>query len=128
MGLDMYLYSYKDAEKRGYKDRNYWLEWRKANAIHWWFVSEIQGGVDEWSEYPVPREKLVELMELCVEAHDSKRMKSSTLMPTMEGSFFGSTDYDDHYFWELRNTISQLEWLLASPKSKKVHFYYQASW
>ena len=48
MGLDMVLYSFKEAEKREYKDREYWIEWRKANAIHGWFVTEIQGGVDEW--------------------------------------------------------------------------------
>lgn len=128
MGLDMYLYSYKEIEKREYKDREYWIDWRKANAIHGWFVSEIQGGVDEWNEYPVPREKLVELLELCVAAHNSGWMEAIKLMPTMSGPFFGSTDYDDHYYWELKNTIKQLAWLLDSPKSKRVHFYYQASW
>lgn len=128
MGLDMYLYSYKDVEKRAYKDREYWLEWRKANAIHWWFVSEIQGDVDEGDEYPVPRKKLVELMELCAAAYDSGWMESSKLMPTMPGPFFGSTEYDNHYYWELRNTAAQLKMLLGSPKSERVHFYYQASW
>ena len=128
MGLDMYLYSYKEAEKKECKDREYWMEWRKANAIHWWFVSEIQGGVDEGAEYLVPLEKLVELMELCTAAHNSEWMESSTLMPTMPGPFFGSTEYDDHYYWVLKNTISQLKWMLGSPKSKRVQFYYQASW
>src|SRR5690606_34021089 len=59
MGLDMFLYSYEETEKKDDKKRVHWIEWRKANAIHWWFVSQIQGGVDEGDEYPVPREKLV---------------------------------------------------------------------
>lgn len=128
MGLDMYLYSYKDDGKREYKDREYWIDWRKANAIHGWFVSEIQGGVDEWKEYPVPVEKLVELMELCVAAYDSNWLVSSKLMPTIVGPFFGSTEYDNYYYGELRYTIFHLERLLGSPKSKRVQFYYQASW
>ncbi|TAA72829.1 hypothetical protein [Planococcus salinarum] len=128
MGLDMYLYSYQEVEKREYKDREHWIDWRKANAIHGWFVTEIQGGIDEWGEYPVSREKLMELLELCTAAHDSDWLEASKLLPTMPGPFFGSTEYDDHYYWELRNTISQLEWLLSSPKSKRVHFYYQACW
>ena len=128
MGLDMYLYSYKDDGKREYKDREYWMDWRKANAIHGWFVSEIQGGIDEWKEYPVPLEKLIELMELCVAANDSNWLASSKLMPTVIGPFFGSTEYDDHYYGELKYTIFRLKWLLGSPKSKRVHFYYQASW
>lgn len=128
MGLDMFLYSYEDTEKKDDKKRVHWIEWRKANAIHWWFVSQIQGGVDEGDEYPVPREKLVELLELCVAAHGSDWVESSKLMPTMPGPFFGSTAYDDHYYWELGNTISKLEWLLSSPKSERVHFYYHAWW
>lgn len=128
MGLDMCLYSYNHDRKREYKDREYWIEWRKANAIHAWFVSEIQGGIDEWNEYPVPVEKLVELMELCVAAYDSNWLASSNLMPTMVGPFFGSTEYDAHYYEELRYTIFHLKRLLGSPASKRVQFYYQASW
>ena len=128
MGLDMYLYSYKEVDKRAYKDREYLLEWRKANAIHWWFVSQIQGGVDDWNEYPVPREKLEELMVLCREVHDSRRIESSELMPTMPGPFFGSTDYSDLYYWELKNTAAQLEKLLCSKELESVYFYYQAFW
>ena len=39
--------------------------WRKANAIHAWFVRECQGGVDECQKASVDREKLQELREVC---------------------------------------------------------------
>lgn len=37
--------------------------WRKANAIHKWFVDNIQDGVDDCKEYYVSKEKLKELLK-----------------------------------------------------------------
>jgi hypothetical protein len=39
--------------------------WRKANAIHKWFVANVQDGVDECQEAYVEREQLQELLEIC---------------------------------------------------------------
>lgn len=39
--------------------------WRKANAIHNWFVQNVQDGEDDCKEYWVSREHLVELYDLC---------------------------------------------------------------
>lgn len=39
--------------------------WRKANAIHAWFVKNCQEGVDECQEVCVSKEKLQELHDLC---------------------------------------------------------------
>lgn len=128
MGLDMYLYSYHGMEKREYKDREYWLEWRKANAIHGWFVTEIQGGIDDWGEYPVPREKLVELRELCLHARSSDWFEAEKHLPPMPGPFFGSLDYDELYYGALEYTAAQLKILLDMKESSEVFFYYQASW
>ena len=38
--------------------------WRKANAIHGWFVDNVQDGMDDCKEYYVSREKLKELLGL----------------------------------------------------------------
>jgi len=38
--------------------------WRKANAIHQWFVDNVQDGVDDCKEYYVDKEKLQELLDL----------------------------------------------------------------
>jgi hypothetical protein len=59
MGLDMYLMDAEGAEV-GY--------WRKANAIHGWFVRELANGVDECQPIHVSRENLVVLRQLCLEA------------------------------------------------------------
>ena len=42
--------------------------WRKANAIHGWFVRELAGGVDECQVIRVKREQLETLLVLCHKA------------------------------------------------------------
>ena len=44
------------------------MYWRKANAIHHWFVKNVQDGVDDCEEHEVSNEKLRELYNTCVEA------------------------------------------------------------
>lgn len=39
--------------------------WRKANAIHKWFVDNVQKGEDDCREYYVSREQLKKLLGLC---------------------------------------------------------------
>ena len=58
MGLDMWLI--KKKKSKGVKV----AYWRKANAIHGWFVDNIQDGVDDQNEYYVSKEKLEELKKL----------------------------------------------------------------
>jgi hypothetical protein len=40
--------------------------WRKANAVHGWFVRELAGGVDTCQRIDVSRSDLVRLRDLCV--------------------------------------------------------------
>lgn len=39
--------------------------WRKAKAIHNWFVENVQDGKDDCSYYEVSKSKLIELRNLC---------------------------------------------------------------
>lgn len=60
MGLDMYLGARNQTgefQQLGY--------WRKANAVHGWFVRECAGGVDECQEIFVPRDYLARLRSDC---------------------------------------------------------------
>jgi hypothetical protein len=47
--------------------------WRKANAIHGWFVRECGNNVDECQEIVVPKIKLLELQALCLSALIKRR-------------------------------------------------------
>lgn len=98
--------------------------WRKANAIHKWFVDEIQDGVDECQKSYVSPEKLDELKNLCKQVLADPSL-AETLLPTQSGFFFGSTDYNEWYFRDLEQTVEIIEKL---PDPGKFDFYYQASW
>jgi hypothetical protein len=102
------------------------MYWRKANAIHGWFVENVQDGEDDCNPYDVDREQLVELRDLCkdiLEDPDSER--DSDLEPT-EGFFFGSYEKDEWYYQDLKNTVEGLDRVLALPP--EYSFTYQASW
>ena len=116
MGLDMTLTA-KGSNKEVY--------WRKANAIHNWFVEKCQGGVDECQPSSVTRAQLEELIETCKKVLANHDL-AEQLLPTQSGFFFGSTDYDDWYFEGLKYTVEEIETILLNVNNKK--FIYRSSW
>ena len=100
--------------------------WRKANAIHSWFVNNVQGGIDECQEAYVSKEDLQKLKEVCV-AVLNDTSKAGHLLPPTAGFFFGSTDIDDWYLSDLQHTIEIIDRLQGNlPEGWQVN--YQSSW
>jgi len=92
--------------------------WRKANAIHDWFVKNCQDGVDECQETYVSREQLAELLDVITaildapEGEERNKLAGETLPPAA-GFFFGSTEIDDWYYEDLEFTKKTLTEILA---------------
>jgi hypothetical protein len=109
--------------------------WRKANAIHGWFVRECGGGVDECQDIYVPREKLVELRDACkaiasVHAGSVEQVvEENGLMPT-SGFFFGSYEIDEWYMQDMKQTVEMLDHVLSiiPEDTWEWSFNYRASW
>ena len=99
--------------------------WRKANAIHKWFVDNVQDGVDECQYSYVSRDKLLELKSACEAVH-SNCTKAPEILPTQDGFFFGDTSYDEWYFQDIEQTIKIIDAALKLPNSWD--FEYHASW
>lgn len=95
--------------------------WRKANAIHKWFV-DLSGEEDKCQKIYISGKKLLELVDICKQVL-ADPYKADDLLPTQDGFFFGSTEYDKWYFKDLENTIKQLENVEADAE-----YIYQASW
>lgn len=106
--------------------------WRKANAIHKWFVDNVQDGEDNCGYYYVSREQLQELVDLCkkvIASRDKPEQGEATReLEPASGFFFGSTDIDDAYFDDLTSTINQIEPLLVAPELENFSFEYHSSW
>ena len=102
------------------------MYWRKSNAIHKWFVDNVQEGVDECQESWLDREKLEALLAVINEVL-TNRKKAMELLPPQQGFFFGSKDVDEWYWDDLTRTKAGLEDIL-SKEWKGWDFYYRASW
>jgi hypothetical protein len=104
--------------------------WRKANAIHNWFVQNVQDGRDECQHSYVTVEKLLELKSDCEDAiaayNSGDKETAENLIPPTNGFFFGSTEVDDYYMDDLVETVKIINTCLE--KFKGFGFYYQSSW
>ncbi len=129
--------------------------WRKANAVHRWFVEHVQQGNDDCGTYAVTRDQLSELRDLCNQVlaastltdglvKNGERLENHRWVPMLElgktikdahaakemlpsesGFFFGSTDYDEYYYQDLADTCRMLDTVLAETGDD---FEYHASW
>jgi len=109
--------------------------WRKANAIHGWFVDNVQNGVDECQSSYVEREQLIELRDLCKEvlsvpAGVTFQDHAADLLPTQAGFFFGSYEYDEWYMEDIKKTIEIIDHVLTVFPENDYNwsFYYHSSW
>lgn len=159
MGLDMYLmcnnqslveavfskriewgYEWELSPHRTNGVINYW---RKANAIHGWFVDNVQNGVDDQGNYAVTVEQIRSLRDACAkviagsslidgEVYAATRLGEDgpqkvtrsgkviedasvtrAILPTMDGMHFGSADYDQDYLNDLCETRRVLSEILS---------------
>lgn len=121
--------------------------WRKANQIHHWFVVNVQDGEDDCRPYDVDISQLKELKELCEKVLEMVQVQSTKdgfriknveeiagLLPTSGGFFFGSTEYDEDYLQDLRDTVNQLTKVILRDEELKllgvnyIFYEYRASW
>ena len=125
------------------------MYWRKANAIHNWFVKNVQDDNDDCGYYYVSREQLRDLLNTVTMVLDSSKLVkakivngsalkdgvwepimedgetladatvANNLLPTQEGFFFGGTDYNQWYFRDLEYTKKELERLLSEDEGNE---------
>lgn len=109
--------------------------WRKANAVHGWFVKNCQDGEDECQpSNPVHVEQIAELIQRCRSVISDPTL-AEDLLPPEQGFFFGSYDIDQWYIEGLEYTAERLEKVVAAVLTRKVEhpgedltFIYQSSW
>lgn len=100
--------------------------WRKSNQIHKWFVENIQDGEDDCGEYIVSEKELQKLKNLCDEVLKDNN-KAEELLPNSRGFLFGSQEYDEYYFQDLKYTSEILNEVLLE-NGIDADYYYSSSW
>lgn len=107
--------------------------WRKAHAVHRWFVESVQNQVDDCGRYEVSREHLQSLLECCIAVLDARKDEeiavetAESYLPIGVGFFFGEPEFNDYYYEQLKYTKELLTRLL-SPEFNDYDFSYQSSW
>jgi hypothetical protein len=108
--------------------------WRKANAIHRWFVDNVQDGEDDCRRSHVSLDQLRELVGLCETLLGKKDPElAEEYLPTEIGIFYGDTEYGDYYWDSLQETVDQVKpllmWVDGEPhRSGDWEFSYRSSW
>lgn len=149
MGLDMYLTAenylsqYDSSEKEiadaiqqmvkvKHRVKSVRIElayWRKANAIHGWFVKNVQDGKDDCQEYYVTRKHIQELRDLCRKLLLLKSEGAAKDdLPPLEGFFFGSNQVDQYYWSDIQDTDRMLTAILDDESLNDWYFSYRSSW
>ena len=102
--------------------------WRKANAIHKYFVDNYADGEDDCKEIDVCEDALQELLNICNQILETKDVeKAMELLPPQSGFFFGGAEIDEWYFQDLEYTQKTLTNILEKAP-EDCYFIYRASW
>lgn len=154
--LKMYMFHTK-LENINYEYDSLFKEiyyWRKANAIHQWFVDNIQNGNDDCEDYRVTQKDLQILIDTLKEVYNSlcnkemitKKVQdglieyetkvfkeedleiAKQLLPTQEGFFFGGTEYDGYYFEQIKDTLNDLQIINECFDFENNYLIYGSSW
>lgn len=102
MGLDIF-FTKKKSSQIGY--------FRKVNFLVKYFEDTCGLDVEKQFSLRIDKEDIEELKNRCKEVLDD-HSKAEELLPTMEGFFFGSTDYDEYYFEDVQEVYDYCLYLL----------------
>ena len=136
MGLDSYLYGATHKFDGETCSSEIKLEevayWSKHNAIHNWFVKNVQDNVDNMAMYSLTEDHLKKLLSTCCKVLKCPTVDNAmNVLPTKSGPFFGGTDLNDDYELEyyldgLKYTVKVIKELLKDGEYE--YYYYQSSW
>ena len=148
MGLDMYL----KREPKAKYDENATPEelreaifycgdgevcyWRKANMIRQWFVDHTDYPQDgNCQDHIVTKEQLEELRNTCLTVAYAFKLDwnagvelAKKILPTSEGFFFGSDEYDKWYVEEIITTAEKLAQIIDETDWNKAVIVYYEWW
>ncbi len=131
------------------------MYWRKANAIHKWFVDNIQNGDDNCGYYEITKKDIEVLLDTVTDVYNSLKDKkrvtqvfknedgktyeddcylvdelsvAKELLPTQDGFFFGGTHYNEYYFEMIVETMNKCKEIVNNFDFENNYLFYNSSW
>lgn len=95
---------------------------RKENHIQAFVEGEV-GDVENCAYLPLGREDVERLVER-LRRVDADHSLAGALLPTQEGFFFGTTDYDEWYFSDIKEELKAFEEILETWDPDAVYAYW----
>lgn len=99
--------------------------WRKFNALHQWFVTHVQLGIDNCNLYELDQDVLRSCHDILEEAFYKK---NHYILPPTQGFFWGSTEIDDYYWNNVEEAIQTISHLIDDTDWATERLFYQSSW
>lgn len=119
MGLDLYFMKRKLTEVAYFRKYNFLIP-----VMEKILETKIKNG----NFYNVDEEDIKKLRDRCklvMENHDYAK----ELLPTTEGFFFGSTDYDEYYFNDVEHVYNECNKILENmTESEDTDFVFYVDW
>lgn len=133
------------------------IYWRKANMVHR-FMCDNGEEIENEVAYKISKNVLEELLNRCNKILKIVKTKKGmikngatymngvwepileegleiinqdeikNILPTCDGCFYGSTDYDEYYLEDIKYTKEQLENIIETIDYDNEDVYYLASW
>lgn len=100
MGLDITI-----------KTEKHEIDFRKHNYLFRW-VGRLVGEIENCEEYELDKTDIENLLA-DVRAVNADPTRADELLPTQEGFFFGSTQYDEWYFDKIEYAERELSKMVA---------------
>lgn len=99
--------------------------WRKFNALHQWFVTNVQSGIDRCDLHELDQDVLRKCHDTLEEAFYKK---NAFVLPPTQGFFWGSTEVDDYYWSNVEEAIQTISNLIDDTDWATERLFYQSSW
>lgn len=133
MGLDIFFYKAKEYKENREEAKSIGYL-RKCNVVYGYAQNELGINEDECTSI-FNHSELVDLKERCLRVQeilkdgftDEAIEKVEEILPTQEGFFFGSTDYDEYYLTQVEETLEVVEKILDTITEEEkvvVYFWY----
>lgn len=142
MGLDMYIYKKRDfysdddvkkaseivgEEINSFSIKKQVAYWRKANMIHKWIEDNVvEREISNCEDILLEKQDFQKLMMDCTTVSNDKSL-APEIMPTKDGFFFGSIEYDDEYFYNIKRTAELCKEIIDN-WDDSAYYEYHAWW